>query len=93
MLVLVFNRSEIPQYSNSGISKAHIIPQLLAMFRTEAFSCLAFDDYITTNKKVYKVLMLNTPSVELYRKIIFPFIVKIVFLHTYFKSVLIYVFV
>ena len=44
---IVFDRGKIIQYSNWGIGKPHIIPQLLTLFNSYGRDCLAFYHHVS----------------------------------------------
>ena len=70
MFTLVVHWGEIPKDTYASFCESHVIPQLLTMFRTKLFCCLALDECLFLYIEIHKVLMFNELAMKLYREIV-----------------------
>ncbi len=68
---LVFDRSEIIQYSDRGIGQAHIIPQLLTLFDAQRSNGFTLYSDIPFAKEIDKMPMFQRMAMIRHLKIIF----------------------
>ena len=70
MFTLVVHWGEIPKDTYASFCESHVIPQLLTMFRTKLFCCLALNESLFLHIEIYKVLMIDALAMELNREIV-----------------------
>lgn len=60
----VLHRGEVIQDANTRGGEAHIIPELLALLRTDMFDSLALHEDIITDEEVHEMLVLDGLAME-----------------------------
>lgn len=92
MLALVSYGSEVVKDANSDFGQSHIVPELLTLFWTKRTNCFTFDEDLSTNMEVHKVLMPYLLTMEVNREIILSYMRYSTLIEYDFQSILVHIF-
>ena len=93
MLALVSYGSEIVKDANSDFGQSHVVPELLTLFWTKRTNCFTFDEDLSTNMEVHKVLMSYLLTMEVNREIILSCMRYSTLIEYDFQSILVHIFI
>ena len=93
VFVLVTYWSEVPENTNSCFCQTHIVPQLLALFSSQALDSLTLHKHLSTNEEVNIMFMFDRMSMKLYSEEIFLLILYVFLFKHNSQSILIHIFI
>ena len=71
MFTLIMSRSKVNEYAYRDFCQTHIVPQLLALDRSQGIHCLTFNNDVFLTEEICIVFMLKRMTVEIYGEIVF----------------------
>ena len=93
MLALVSDGSEVVKDANSDVGQSHVVPEVLTLFWTKRTNCCTFDEDLSTNREVHKVLMSYLLTREVNREIILSCMRYSTLIEYDFQSILVHKFI
>ena len=93
MFALISYGSEVVKDANSDFGQSHVIPELLTLFWTKRTNCFTFDEDLSTNMEVHKVLMSYLLPMEVNREIILSCMRYSTLIEYDFQSILVHIFI